>query len=312
MGLKNLFGKKKEAPVESAPSKLSSSIEESILGVVGARSIPPMPGAAQKAFQLSTDPNAEARDFVAVIESDESLSARVVKIANSVYFDRGNHPETIEESVLVIGINELRCLLNAATMSEIFPSSHPARAQLWINDIATALISRQLAQRFLPGKEDLAFLAGLMHDLGKLLLLQRVAPDYTKVLTKIQECGCDFCTAEEALFPFTHTEVGQLIADRWHFAPDVIAVIRGHHQKLPAQKMEAPPLPFLVECADRIAHVLAFGHPRGFAKFQRACEEKLDEVWIFLGIEPAESREMIAQLKKSVELELDLYAGKKA
>ena len=63
-----------------------------------------MPGAAQKAFQLATDPNAEARDFIEVIESDEALSARVIKIANSVYFDRGNKSATIEASVTVIGI----------------------------------------------------------------------------------------------------------------------------------------------------------------------------------------------------------------
>ena len=285
-------------------------MEGAILGIVGARSIPTMPAAAQRAFQLSTDPNAEARDFVEVIESDESLSARVLKIANSVFFDRGKKSTTIEESVLVIGINELRCLLNATTLTDIFPSSHPARTQFWINDIATALISRQLAQRFLPGKEDLAFLAGLTHDLGKLLLVQRASQEYAKVLERVQETGEDFCKAEESVFPFTHTEAGQLIGERWKFSEELLAVLRGHHDPFQPPKPSAPALPQVVKAADRIAHALAFGHPKGFTKFQRSCEDSLNEVWTAFGMAPESARETLAQLKRMVETEIDLVPNK--
>src|SRR5438105_4911837 len=105
-----LFGRIKKS--SDRVNKLSAAISESILRSVGAKGIPTMPGPAQKAFQLSTNPNAEARDFIDVIESDESLSARVLRIANSVFFDRGQQSKTIEESVTVIGIEELKCLLN--------------------------------------------------------------------------------------------------------------------------------------------------------------------------------------------------------
>jgi len=142
-----LFGRQDKSAVENTPG-LAAPVAEAILNTVGARSISTMPGAAQKAFQLATDPSAEARDFVEVIESDEALSARVLKISNSVYFDRGKPTNTIEEAVLLIGMNELRCLLNATTLSEIFPSRASARTQLWSNDIATALISRHLGAAF--------------------------------------------------------------------------------------------------------------------------------------------------------------------
>ena len=149
-----LFSRNKDKAGRDKAPGLAPATARSVLTVVGSQAIPAMPSAAQKAFQLSIDPSAEARDFIQVIESDEGLSARVIKIANSVYFDRGRVNETIEDCVLVIGINELRSLLNATTLSEIFPSRHPARSQLWANDIATALISRSLAGRICPGKED--------------------------------------------------------------------------------------------------------------------------------------------------------------
>ena len=126
-----------------------------------------------------------------------------------------------------------------------------------------------------------------------------------------QETGEDFTKAEESQFPFTHTEVGQLIEDRWKFSAESLAVVRHHHDPFPSETTQSPRLPLLVGAADRIAHVLSFGHPRGFGKFQRSCEERLGEVWQYLGIDPESSRELLAQLKRSVDTELDLYSGKK-
>ncbi|MDC0358492.1 HDOD domain-containing protein [Oligoflexia bacterium] len=305
---KKLFGKDSAPKAEEAHRTLSLSVSRSIMGAVGAKGIPTMPGAAQKAFQLATDPNAEARDFIDVIESDESLSARVVKIANSVFFDRGKPSTSIEESVIVIGINELRCLLNATTLSEIFPSKHSARAQLWANDIATGLISRTLAQRFCQGKDDTAFLGGLMHDIGKLLLLQRVPADYSKILDLVRGGNHDFCQAEESVFPFDHTEAGLLIGEKWKFTKELLGIIRGHHNPWEEFSSTAS-LPALVKAADLIAHSLGLGHPRGFGKFQNSCEKLLAEAWEFLGIAPDERRGLLQNVKRTFDLEFELYSG---
>lgn len=312
--LERLFGSSSKKPAANnlGPS-LAPGIAESILSTLGARSIPTMPGAAQKAFQLSTDPNAEARDFIEVIESDESLSARVLKIANSVYFDRGKSTQTIEEAVLVIGITELRSLLSATTLSEIFPSQHPARTQLWANDIATALIAKHLAQIKLPTKTDAAFLGGLMHDLGKLLLLQRSPEEYGKVLKMVESQGMDFCQAEYEQFVFSHTEVGLLVAQRWNFGPELQSVICDHHK--PWQELcvdRACPLSALIKAADIIAHSLGLGHKNGFTRLRNRATEELGELANWLAIEPDSLKALLEQGKKAFDLEFDLYAGKSA
>lgn len=299
------FNKKKAAPPPTPEAKMSTAVANSILNVVGAHSIPTMPAAAQKAFQLATDPSAEARDFISVIESDEALSARVMKIANSVYFDRGKPSTTIEDSVIIIGINELRCLLNATSLSEIFPSKHLVRSQLWANDIATALISRTLAERFMPAKAEIAFLGGLMHDVGKLLLLQRADDLYMKVLKKVETEGCSFSEAEEQVFPFTHAEVGQLIAEKWHFSPELIAVIKSHHA--PGKGLD---LTTIVHAADAFAHALGLGHPKGFGKFQNRVAEDLPSVWERLKITADEHRGLLQRFQQRFDLEYDMYAGK--
>lgn len=310
--LSGLFGKNKPRSAKPEIESLSSAVSSSIFGVVGSRAIPPMPGAAHKAFQLATDPNAEARDFIEIIECDEALSARVLKIANSVFFDRGKKSSTIEESVTVIGINELRSLLNANTLSDIFPSRHPARTQLWANDIATALTAKTLAARLIPGKAEAAFLGGLMHDIGKLLLLQRNSEDYTKIIRAVETEGLPFCVAEERIFPFDHTQVGQLIGEKWNFTPELIKIIRFHHAPWQSDSQTAQPgisLPALVKAADIIAHSLGLGHPRTFGKFRSFAESALGEVWDNLSVPALEQKELLGQCKRTFELEYDLYSG---
>ena len=305
------FGKSKPKQATGLPP-LSTSISGSILNVVGAKSIPSMPGAAQKAFQLATDPNAEARDFMEVIESDEALSARIIKIANSVFFDRGQKSTTIEASVTVIGINELRCILNANALTDIFPSKHPYRSVLWANDIATGLIARNLAQRLMPAKAEIAFLGGLMHDIGKLLLLQRSTDEYGRVLKIVETEGISFSDAEERRFPFTHTEVGQLIAERWNFTPEITTIIRDHHRpwdSSDAQSREVS-LTSLVKSADIFAHALGLGHPKGFTKVKSNAQNQLEEVWSVLKIPADERKSMLEHFEKTYALEYDLYTSK--
>lgn len=304
-----LFGnKKKPADALSTPT-LSSAVEASILGVIGARSIPPMPGAAQKAFKLSVDPNAEARDFIDVIESDEALSARILKIANSVYFDRGHKSNTIEEAVTVIGLAELRSLLNATSLSEIFPSSNPARTAAWGNDIATALIARAIAQRLNPNMAEQAFLAGLMHDIGRLLLIQRAGDLYAKVLKRVEEQGKEFHIIEAEFFPFDHTEVGHLVAQRWNFTPELTTAIRKHHLPLVSFK-SSKELEAIVHCADVFAHALGLGHPKGMNRLRNTHEEHLPAVYEFLGIPDQEQKDFLAQLQRAFDTEYDLYSGR--
>jgi len=305
--LKSIFGKGKGTKALTA-SPLAPNLQSTILQSVGFRSIPSMPAAAQKAFELSSDPNAEARDYIEVIESDEALSARVLKIANSVFFDRGRPSKTVEEAVVVIGMNELSSLLNATTLSEIFPSRHPLRGQLWSHDIAVAIVARALAMKFSPQQADLSFMGGLMHDIGKLILIQRITDDYEKVMQLVL-AGKSFPEAESEVFPFDHTEVGQLIAEKWNFSSDLINIIRNHHQSFSRIKEHGNRTPLMfVTAADVITHALGFGQPRPLSRLRKSSEEKLAELGMCLGSKEEDWKETLTGLHRTLELEYELLA----
>ncbi len=299
--------RKKKPPVEI--ETISHGLRSTILNFMGTRGIPTMPNSAQRAFALTVDPNATATDFIEVIESDESLSARILKISNSVYFDRGTPSQTIEESVNKIGLNELRCLLNANSLPELLPSSNPIRPQLWANDIAAAIISRKIAAMKCPALQGLAFLGGLMHDIGKLLILQRLDSEYSEILHIVKTSTYDFCTAEQETLAFNHCEVGQLIAEKWNFTPELIEIIRDHHtdwSKLP-KKTPYPSLTEIVKAADLIAHSLGIGHGSGFSKFKEHCELQLDTALKTIGIPTTQKESFLVSCKKDFEEESELY-----
>jgi HD-like signal output (HDOD) protein len=305
--LKKLFSKLTSSKQQTV-EPLSIGVIDSILGIVGSRSIPPMVGSAQKAFKVAIDPKADARDFVDVIQSDESLSARIIKVANSVYFDRGKKSTSIEEAVQVIGLNELRGLLNASSLSSLFPSNHPGRPMAWNNDIATGIIAKQLCQQFAQDYTDSAFLAGLMHDIGKLLLMQRVGEQYSKILSKVESDGTPFHIAESEEFPFDHTEVGQLIAQRWGFTDDLKLAIRNHH--LSFNDLNGISLAGIIKCADMISYIIGAGGKQTH-RLRMKYEENISEMWQYLNVAESDRKSLLQNLSRSYEMEADLYRQQK-
>jgi len=305
--LGRLFGSKNKPPPPAEAAHLSSQVEQSILHALGLKSIPVMPSAAQQAFQLATNPKAEAHDFIEVIEADEGMSARVLKIANSVFYDRGGGSRTIADAVNVIGMSELRGVLNATALTDLFPSKHRLRAELWSHDIGTALTARILARRLLPSQTDQAFLAGLMHDVGKLLMLHRHSETYEKIALRSSAHAIESTVAEAEEYPFDHTEVGQVIAERWNFTPDLAITIRSHHK--PWEDLQPNTLVTLVKGANTITHALGLGSSpsdaiRGF------YTERLPQAWEALHIAaPTEQKDLMAEVRHTFEMEYELYAS---
>jgi HD-like signal output (HDOD) protein len=272
--LKSLLQKftKKQAEVdETLPLGVRSAIDNFVRG----SGIPSMNASAGRAFAVATNPSSEPRDFVEVLESDDALASRVMRIANSVYFSRGVQIKRLEDAVVTIGLNELRGLLNASTVGQLFPLKHHLREVFWRNSIVTATLAKHFSPRFQVHEPDFAFLAGLIHDLGKLFLLKHSTEIYQKVSDTVVREGVPFATVELTHFPFTHCEIGHYIAQRWNFSPDLIRCIRFHHEH-PAKLAGLGSnfaVTFLVQFADAVAHAIASGFPEQHTPFTKWGEE---------------------------------------
>jgi len=304
-----LLGKKE--PKKNELPTISPGLRSTMMTFLGNRGIPSMPSSAHRTFSLTVDPNATAKDFIDVIESDESMAARILKISNSVYFDRGTPSRDIEESVNKIGLNELRCILNANSLPELLPSNHSLRPQLWANDIATAIIARSIAGNLAPANVGTAFLAGLMHDIGKLLLLQRTDKEYGQVAALVKQDGRSFCSAEEEILAFNHCELGQVVGEKWNFTPDIITAIREHHNNWSDLSSSRPvSITAIVKAANCISHALGIGHGACFNKLRMACDERVDEAFSAIGLPVNQRKSLLEQYLRTFEMESEIYTFK--
>jgi putative nucleotidyltransferase with HDIG domain len=135
-----------------------------------------------------------------------------------------------------------------------------AEKLLWEHAVACGLAAKKIGQQvgFQRGEE--AYLAGLMHDVGKAALFMRAPQAMREIMEEVYNEGVDFCGVEQRRFGFTHADVGGIIADKWRFSNDIEDAIGNHHQ--PEQAVAAVGLTQIVSLANSICHKLAVGPTR--------------------------------------------------
>ncbi len=154
---------------------------------------------------------------------------------------------------------------------------------LWENSTATAIACRTIALSLRKNYVEEVFLFGLLHDLGKLVMMRQIRAEYIKVVEQVGK-GRTFIEAEEAILGFGHPLVGALVAKKWNFPPETCQIIKHHHEALPAGLTNlADEKRVIVQLGDLLAHALGYGHPPGYPSQQDA----LLNTAAFLGISPA-------------------------
>jgi len=192
-----------------------------------------LPEVVAKITQTINDPTSTAAQLHHIISHDPALVSRLLKLANSSYYARSSEITSVERAITLLGFETVHHLTLAATMGQLFKNiklcqGYTAR-DLWTHSIAVAATAKEMAKHTDQTMADQAFLAGLVHDIGLLVLLQ-VCPD------KLQTV-CERAKLEAALFNIIeldvigvdHQELGAALAERWGFPQVCRAVARHHH-----------------------------------------------------------------------------------
>jgi putative nucleotidyltransferase with HDIG domain len=174
-----------------------------------------------------------AKSISAVIAKDPGLTARILKMANSSFYNRGSEISTVNRAVLVLGASMVKCL---ALSVAIFNPSNDIKEKydfniksLYTHFLSTAIASRQIAEITGLVKPEEAFTAGLLHDIGLIFIL-KVEPDvYCPLLSK-HDSGKDLINAEKKIFNTDHAELGYLISRKWQLPASLQNSIGNHHR----------------------------------------------------------------------------------
>jgi HD-like signal output (HDOD) protein len=204
---------------------------------------------------LADSPHTTAADIGAVVGKDTALTARLLRLVNSAYFSLPHKVDTITRAVNMIGMRELRNLAMAASAAEIFariPEHLIDMAAFWQHSAFSGLVARNLARRCNVLHSERLFTAGLLHDIGRLLMLMKLPDDIGKAEELRKQSGKDICSIEHSLVGFDHTEVGHALLSHWQMPANLCASVLYHHN--PQEADDAYLEAALIHIADRITH----------------------------------------------------------
>ena len=201
---------------------------KSIVKVVG--DLPSLPNVADQVMKVAGDANASADDLRKILDQDPALAARVLKVANSSLYSFRREVETLRHAITLLGFRTVENLVMAASLRDVFSDFGLAEKLLWEHATATGAIAARLSKLApLEIERDAAFTAGLLHDIGKIALINTARERYNDVMTRTYNEAISFTQAEVEEFGVDHAEVGAHVADKWRLHPRLVNAIRYHH-----------------------------------------------------------------------------------
>jgi HD-like signal output (HDOD) protein len=193
--------------------------------------IPAVPSTYTELSRIAADPKADSAMFAKVIEMDAAVCAKVLQLVNSAYFGLGQKIVSIRPAVTYLGVEIIKSLVLGSTsfsdkaISEVKGFS-PDRLQQ--HSMLTAILAKKIVGN--PALADAAFTAGLLHDIGALVLLHAAPPDYVRALERKKELNGDSAAAEREIFGVTHAEVGAYLLGLWGIPFPIVEAVAFHHR----------------------------------------------------------------------------------
>ncbi len=180
-----------------------------------------------KIIEVALDPHANAVDLKALIEADPPLTAKIIRRANSAFYGMPRKVSDILDAIMFIGFESVKELAISQAVVDLFHNGGSNRGRysrnaLWIHSVAVATCGKLIARRELRRTGNEVYTAGLLHDIGLIVIDQFLREDFLKVLKAIEQDDRSIWQAEEETFRFAHDEIGGLLLKEWNF-PDNLA-----------------------------------------------------------------------------------------
>ena len=211
------------------------------------------------------DPESNAADVAKSLSRDEGLVLRILKLANSAAYGMSRNISNISEAIALLGYKSVSNIILAATVYSAMDKGLSGyaldRGELWRHSLMVAYTSRHLAK--LTGKvgtED-AYVGGLLHDIGKVILNDYVRFGYGIIVKMVEEKHIPFTEAESQVLGFDHAMIGEILVERWEMPEGYRIAVAYHHKpnELPEDKLQYQPLLDVVTLANTICLMLGIG-----------------------------------------------------
>ncbi len=226
--------------------------------------IPTMPTIAAKVMQIVNDPHSSAEDVAKFISRDVALTSKVLRLANSAFYGIPRTISSVNSAIVILGFNTIRSLVLSASVLKVFPAKPGLvafdRKAFWKHSFMVGIASRMVSQIYRKKKlvdMETAFSAGLLHDIGKIILEQYSNDDYLPVLKAAKDQGIPLYVAEKAMLGMSHAEVSGMLVDKWQMPNELKSPIVNHHS--PMEDKASQDMACIVHYANHLCHLKGSG-----------------------------------------------------
>ena len=197
--------------------------------IMTASDLPTIPVVATKVMQLIETDGVSAEELARVVSADPAVAARVLKISNSSFYGCQRQIQTLSHAIMMLGYNTLRSLVVAASVKQVYKPYGLTEKMLWEHSFGAGLAARLIANKTRLVNEEEAFLGGLFHDIGKIIMNFFDSQQFQKVMEKCYNEQISFLAAEQQVYSYTHAEVGGLVIKKWNFPEMLMKAVLQHH-----------------------------------------------------------------------------------
>ena len=262
------------------------------------QSLPTLPQVVQKVITMVENPGVSSAELAKTISMDASMVSKILKVVNSAYYGLPRKISTLTQATVILGFNTIKNIVLTASVFTAFEgngSNHRfSRKKFWEHSIGCAASCKVLSKRIRLGLPEEAFVAGLIHDIGKIVLDQFLHDHFEKILDVVDSHETTFLSAEQKVIGVDHTQIGEWLCDKWRFPQQVQESVKFHHSPLSAQdhkKMVA-----IVHLGNAISRLENMGYGG-----DNQPPEIISECWEVLNIPEEEMGDLIVEIKNEFE-----------
>jgi putative nucleotidyltransferase with HDIG domain len=232
----------------------TTNIKEKLAFIEKIEEFPSLPSVVLPLLSRLNDPNVSIKEIEKLIYMDPGMVSYILKLTNSLMFGLLEKVYSIARSIILIGMSNLRSLVTSYSIRVMCNSISDSQMQeyLWNHSLATAVFSKVISEKVYKRRNDNAYVFGLLHDIGKIVLYIHNSNDLQESMMRGVEKNLDFVSAEKQIFGFSHIEAGYLMIDKLGFTKQMKDVVLYHHN--PDYGPSEDRMHWIVGMANELAH----------------------------------------------------------